>query len=452
MALKESIRKSDVIINIRGDILKNITYVIPEFPVVSETFITTEIKALMECGHDIQPVCFYRNDDLCQVGDERVSDVIVDIREVPFSGLISLISIIFSNFISSGWKAVKFTFEQQGIRPRSLFLQGLKLAYLARKHSSDHIHAHFAQCSTATAIVAARLLGVSVSFTSHGSDVYESPSDLLLKLQNANFSIAVCKRMQIDFNNLTPGTQVYLIPFGVDIRFFQVKGKPFCVEAGTTGKLIFLGRLAETKGLLHLIHAVAKLPVNLRPCIDIAGDGYLREEAEKMIADFSVTDSFNFLGPVDRNWVQKKCSNYAAMVSPFSKADNGIMDAAPLVIKEALALKLPLLTTDIMVTGEFVDAESAFICNSSDPDDLARTLLKLLMCLNHITLNHEMLSNLEKVLGPKVKELEVLINHPNLSKIVESKVDQGHKNIVDSLSARKQGLALSKIFQECHMQ
>lgn len=429
--------------------MKKITYVIPEFPVVSETFITTEIKALIDCGHDIQPVCFYRNNESCQVGDELISEAMVDIRSVKLLSLISLIYIVFINFYSSGWKALKFTFEQQGIRPRSLFLQSLKLAYLVRQHNSTHVHAHFAQCSTATAIVAARLLGVTVSFTSHGSDVYKAPSDLLLKLQNANFSIAVCNRMQTDFHKLTSTTKIYTIPCGVDVSFFKARNGQPDIRSENSRKLIFLGRLAQTKGILHLIIAISKLPLHLRPCIDIAGDGCLREEAEKMILDFGVSDCFTFLGSVDRNWVQNNCASYAAMVSPFCKVGNGIMDTGPLVIKEALALKLPLLTTDIMATGEFVDDTCAFICNSSDPEDLARTLLKLLISLNHISIDKEMMLDLKKTLGPKVKELEKYIEHPNPSEFLEQRVDAGYQHVINRLSSRTQGVELSKIFQRC---
>jgi glycosyltransferase involved in cell wall biosynthesis len=435
--------------------MKKITYVIPVFPVVSETFITTEIKALTECGHDIQPVCFERNSDPCQVGDEAIAAAMVDIRNVKVLSLMSLITIVFINFFHSGWKALKFSFDQQGIRPRSLLLQACKLAYLTRKHGSDHIHAHFAQCSAATAIVAARLLGISVSFTSHGSDVYKAPCDLQLKLQNANFSIAVCKRMKKDFYELTPTPQVHIIPCGVDVSFFQARSS--FKESSKNGveekskKFIFLGRLAQTKGILHLILAVAKLPIELRPSIDIAGDGYLREEAVAMVNTHGVAGSFTFLGEVDKSWVQQNCSNYAAMISPFCKAGDGIMDTGPLVIKEALALKLPLLTTDIMATGEFVDSSCAFISNSSDPEDLARTLLKLLMSLNFISVNSDTVQSLQKILGPRVNELEHIIQHSNPIEIIEEKVEQGYSKVLNQLSSKKQGLALSKIFQNCQV-
>lgn len=423
--------------------MKKIAYVIPVFPVASETFITTEMRALMKLGHEVQGICFERSGQPCQIGDESIDEAMLDTRDVPVWMLISLISIVFLNFFGSGWRGLQFAFKQQGIRPRSLILQALKLAYLSHKSGCEHIHAHFALCSTATAIVAARLLGLPVSFTSHGSDVYKAPCDLELKLQNADFSIAVCKRMQIDFKNFTPSAQVYTVPCGIDMDFFRAHQ----AQSANQSKLLYLGRISETKGILHLIQALAKLPTYLRPQIDIAGDGPMKDETMQMAQEFGVAGCVQFLGGVSRQWVRDNCASYAAMVLPFCKVEGGIMDTGPLVIKEALALKLPLLTTDIMATGEFVDSNSAFISNSSDPEDLARTLLKLLVALDFVALEKNNLDELQRVLGPKVYELSEVINHPKPKKIIEDKINQGYRKVVAEYSSRKQGLMLSKIFQ-----
>lgn len=429
--------------------MKKILYVIPSFPVASETFITTEMKALMGVGHDVQGACFERRTEACQVGDEDILARMLSTEDVSILSLISLLFRVFINFPSSGKKAFTFAFEQQGIRPRSLLLLGLKLAYIGHKQKCEHIHAHFAQASTATAIVAARLLGLSVSFTGHGSDVYKAPSDLPLKLQNADFSVAVCERMQNDFNELSPSAQIHTVPCGIDMKFFNKSSSVDYSSSPKNTRLLYLGRISETKGILDLLQALAKLPVSLRPYIDIAGDGVMKSEAEQMARDLGIASSVNFLGSVTRQWVQVNCVQYAAMVLPFCKVRGGIMDTGPLVIKEALALKLPLLTTDIMATGEFVDASCVFVSKSSDPEDLARTLLKLLVALNHIVPIDVDLDALTVSLGPKVAELKELMDHKNPSDIITAKVESGYSKVVTQFSSHKQGLTLSTLFQEC---
>lgn len=429
--------------------MKKIAYVIPAFPVASETFITTEMKALMGVGHKIQGICFERRSETCQVGDEQILETMLSTDNVSVLSLISLFYIALIKFLSSGFKAFNFAFKQQGIRPRSLLLHGFKLAYLIHTTHCQHVHAHFAQSSAATAIVAARLLGISVSFTGHGSDVYKSPSDLSLKLQNADFAVAVCKRMQNDFKNLSPAVHAHNVPCGIDMNFFK---QPFAVNTlpqGPHQKLLYLGRISETKGVPHLLQALAKLPVSIRPSIDIAGDGVMRLEVEQMAKDLGISSSVTFLGAVSRTWIKSHCSQYAAMVLPFCQVRGGIMDTGPLVIKEALALRLPLLTTDIMATGEFVDSSCAFVSKSSDPEDLARTLLKLLIGLNHVRPGDiEMdFEALKKKLGPRIEELRPLLLQTESSDIVTKKVEFGFQKVMMQFSSKQQGLSLSVLFQ-----
>lgn len=427
--------------------MKKIAYVIPAFPVASETFITTEMKALMDVGHEIQGICFERKKEACQVGDEKILATMLNTNDVSFLSLMSLFYIVFIQLFDGGLKAFKFAFKQKGIRPRSLLLHGFKLAYLIHTTNCQHVHAHFAQSSTATAIVAARLLGLNVSFTGHGSDVYKSPSDLLLKLQNADFAVAVCKRMQNDFNNLTSSVDVHNVPCGIDMNFFNRSPAECEASINQRRRLLYLGRISETKGVTHLLQALAKLPGSLRPSIDIAGDGVMRLEAEQMAIDLGLTASVIFLGAVNRTWIKTHCSQYAAMVLPFCQVRCGIMDTGPLVIKEAMALKLPLLTTDIMATGEFVDSTCAFVSKSSDPEDLARTLLKLLIALKHLQPSDFDLADLQDKLGFSKEELRVLLLTADLNGIVENKVECGYQKVVAQFSSIQQGQSLSKLFQ-----
>lgn len=431
--------------------MKKIAYVIPVFPVASETFITTEMKALMDLGHDVQGVCFERTPDTCQVGDEKISAMMLVTKDVRVQSLMSLINMIFVNFFGSGWKGFVFAYKQQGIRPRSLLLHSFKLAYLVNKFECAHIHAHFAQSSAATAIVAARLLGLSVSFTGHGSDVYKSPSDLSLKLQNADFAVAVCKRMQNDFKKLSPAVHAHNVPCGIDMNFFKQSTAVNTLAQSHHQKLLYLGRISETKGVPHLLQALAKLPASIRPRIDIAGDGVMRLEVEQMAKDLDITASVTFLGAVSRTWIKTHCSQYAAMVLPFCQVRGGIMDTGPLVIKEALALRLPLLTTDIMATGEFVDSSCAFVSKSSDPEDLARTLLKLLIALNYVRPGDMDMDvdfeALKMKLGPRIEEIRSLLLQTEPSDIIAKKVECGFQKVMTQFSSKQQGSSLSILFQ-----
>ncbi|WP_419810868.1 glycosyltransferase [Bacterioplanoides sp.] len=379
--------------------MKTILYVLSEFPVASETFVTTEIKAIERQGHRVVPVCLIRRDEPCQAGDEGLAECFLSLADVSVITLLNcLILWVFDvvvallkgdEYLSSLLSAWRFAQQQEGVRTRSVLLNGFKLMCLLKRHQGQHIHCHFAWSPAVMGITAARLSGVSVSFTSHGSDVYKTPQNLQSKLQNADFVVAVCKRMHDEFQAISPETPVVHIPCGVDTQTFYPRyscsdkqGSPKEKKNQKTNnqeknnKLLFLGRLSETKGLPDLIQAMTQLPATTH--IDIAGAGPMQQQLTEQVEQLGLQQQVHFLGAVSRQWVSEHISAYQALVLPFCKTSEGIMDTGPLVLKEAMASKIPIVTTDLMATGEILDEYSGWIAKHNDPHSLACTLQQLL--------------------------------------------------------------------------
>ena len=372
--------------------MKRIAYLIPMFPIASETFISTEIKAIQRQGHDVVPICLQRSDQLCQAGDESLQARFLSVSDVrTVQALQQLILLFFRFFLSlfnglsyiqSLAKAVKFVRQQRGVRTRSLWLQALKVSYLLDRHQCQHLHCHFAWSPVTNGIVAARLLGMSVSFTCHGSDVYKTPQDLQIKLQSADAVVAVCKRMQKEFMALAPDTPIEMIPCGIDTEAFV----PFKHHALTSAadehqaknsRWLFIGRLSETKGVDYLLSALGRIERSQCPRVDIAGSGPLEQRLQQQHAALSLEEKATFIGAVNRQWLINNLNRYQAVVLPFCQTADGIMDTGPLVLKEAMACQVPILTTDLMASGEILDTSSAWICRHNDVEDLAQTMLEL---------------------------------------------------------------------------
>ena len=363
--------------------MKTILYVIPEFPVASETFITTEIKAIERQGHRVVPVCLKRRDEPCQAGDETLNERFLSLSDVSFVAVAKYLilwgfQLLFAllkgdEYLLSVWAAFLFAREQKGVSTRSVLFHGMKVSYLVWHFRAQHIHCHFAWSPAVMGITAARLSGISVSFTSHGSDVYKTPQNLQSKLQNADFVVAVCKRMLDEFQTMSPETPVVHIPCGVDTHSFHPahSDKP----QGKNNKLLFLGRLSETKGLPDLVNAIAKCDADIE--IDIAGDGPMKQSLQEQVAELGLHQQVHFIGAVSRQWVMTHITDYQALVLPFCKTADGIMDTGPLVLKEAMACKVPVVTTDLMASGEILDPHCAWVARHNDADDLARVLNQL---------------------------------------------------------------------------
>jgi glycosyltransferase involved in cell wall biosynthesis len=360
--------------------MKKIAYVLASYPILSETFVGTEMRNIQLQGHDIQPIAFTRSQGMYQDQDQTLKDQTIFLDD--YSKFVALKGL---SYIDLGiFNAIKFCFQQQGLTVKSLMGNALKLAYLAKNNKCTHFHAHFAQGAAATAIVAARLCGATVSFVGHGYDIYATPQDLALKLNSVDFAIAVCQDMVNDFKRLAPNVTTSLVYCGVELDRFSVNKPnknnhlPLAENSRKMrckkNKLLFIGRLCETKGLFTLLDALKLLPKINRPVIDLVGDGILKNSLVEYVQEHELSAHVNFLGSKQSNWFISNSHKYDAMVVPFELASNGDRDTGPVVVKEAMALKLPVITTYFMGCKEFITQTTGLHVPPKNPPKLAEAI------------------------------------------------------------------------------
>lgn len=326
--------------------MKKIAYLTTAFPVLSETFIGNEIRAMQALGHEIVLASFERLEGSSQPDDQKLAQQMVLLKDVPVAKVIWQLSSNAARLQS----AMNFINQQKGLPRRSLLWYAARMAALVEQTGCEHIHAHFGLASAATAIAAARLAGVSVSFTCHGYDIYRSPADLPAKLKAADFAVAVCDEMQQDMRNLMPGADIRRIRCGIDPDQFVSS----TCNHYNQNRLLYLGRLSETKGIDVLLHALANIPARERPKLDIVGDGPLKLELLIRMIQLDLIGYVHFLGAQPQHWFTENQHHYTALVAPFVITPQGVKDTGPLVIKEAMALKLPVITTDIQACREML--------------------------------------------------------------------------------------------------
>lgn len=407
--------------------MKKIGYVLTNFPVLSETFVSTEIRAMEACGHEIVPISFNHYGGQYQANDNDLKEKTIYLSDYSNKLALKALGII----RPSAFRALKFALNQTGIPIKSLIGNALKLAYIAKQHNCTHFHAHFSQSAAATAIVAARLSGLTVSFVGHGHDIYASPQDLKLKLKSVDFAVAVCLDMAWHFRNIEPKANTSLVYCGVDTNRFnadafkqheQIK----LPQQPSKEKLLFIGRLCETKGLFTLLDALNKIEPSKRPCIDFVGAGVLRNKLEQYAEDLGLEGHVNFLGPKQSSWLIENAHNYAALTVPFEMASNGDRDSGPVVVKEAMALKLPIITTYFMGCKEMLTQECSLRVPPKDPSSLAR-IIKRFLEMPQTQINRMVENAYERVNTHYSANLQALC----LSTLVEQTSTTGQKQLLN---------------------
>ncbi|GMQ46077.1 glycosyltransferase [Vibrio sp. 10N] len=346
--------------------MKTLGYVLSDFPVLSETFVGTEIRAMEALGYQVKPFAFNINYEGGQPVDKPLLDKAVALSTV---NNLRAIAIWLRNPLRSV-KALSFILRQNGLPKKSLIRSAGQLAQITLAHKCDHLHAHFALHTAATAIAASKLSGCQVSFVGHGYDVYARPADLALKLESSDFSVCVCEDMCDQFLELAPNHRVHIVECGIELSRY-----PFHPRRQHNGRLLFVGRLTEKKGLVDLLQAIALLPDDERPMLDLVGDGEQKSLLIALAIQLGIHNQVHFLGSRPSEWIIDNAAHYLALCTPFCEARDGDRDTGPVVVKEAMALGLPVICSNFMGCKEMIVNGTGLLVPPNDPQSLAAAIV-----------------------------------------------------------------------------
>ncbi len=314
--------------------MKKVAFVAPTFPVLSETFVRTEIDSLQACGHKVCVMTFNKH-----LSAQKFS---YPIYEIGQSFSLKFIAKLTPRRI---FQCIKFVFSQKSMPKLSLFLHSIKLASQLAQNNVSHVHAPLCP-SIQLLIVLQRpsllasrvlLLGTAMMFTS-------PPFDIQLKLNSSDFAVAVCNDMKEDFKKLS-NDNVKLLHCGVKTTLFQPQSKLKHDKI----RLVFVGRLVEPKGVTYLLQSLQGLCGKYPIVLDIVGGGgELSADLKQQATTLGIASHVNFMGPKEPSWIQENLPQYDCLVAPFCIAESGLVDTGPLVLKEAMAVGVPVITTKIM--------------------------------------------------------------------------------------------------------
>lgn len=342
------------------------------FPAVSETFVVEECRRLRELGHDVEVVAGARPvDPAAGVDDLPVRYLGDEPVPVQLSALARLIA-----RGPSAWRADRRDRErwaaEEPVAPlRVLAPHALRLA----STPGARIHAHFAGGAALGALRAARLAGRPWSLTAHAYDIYMAPANLREKLHAADVVTTGCRYNVEHLRELVGADgagRVHEVVMGVDAERFARR-----TPAPDAGPVVAVGRLVEKKGFVHLIRAVAR-PELAGVRVTIVGEGELRPRLEAEIERLGVGDRVELAGRREHDEVRDVLEGAAVLAMPCVIAADGDRDSAPVVVKEALAMEVPVVASDAVGLPEIVRPEFGRLVPAGDEAALAGALAELL--------------------------------------------------------------------------
>lgn len=334
-----------------------LTYVLDAFPVLTETFVASEIEALRDQGHIVDVEAALRTDR------EASSESALGCG-VAFAWCVATRpgACVRDLRARARWRA-------GGDQPRTLReLAPVALRILRRR--SDHLHAHFAAGAALDACRLATLTGRPWSFTAHAYDIFRTPRNLGEKLVRADVVVTVCayNRKHLERIGRRP---VETVVMGVDLDRFR-RSRPY--EA--SGTILAVGRLVPKKGFDVLVRAAALSRTGHR--FRIVGEGPEREHLERLVAELDVSDRVDLLGARQPSAVRDLLDSADVLVAPCVVAPDGDRDSMPVVVKEAMAMEVPVIASDEVGLPEIVRADWGRVVAPGDAAALAQALDEML--------------------------------------------------------------------------
>ncbi len=359
-----------------------VAYILKAFGRTSETFITNEIDLLGQLGTDLR---IFSLKSLS--GEQR--HAALDRIQAPVTWLPEAEELSGVRLLPWLWRnAPRFVSDHQalfGLRPaaylatlleairycvrfrKKVFLREfLQAGTIARHVIEDrqvqHLHAHFCHGSTTVAMFTSRLTGIPFSFTAHAKDIYVedlNPGDLLQrKLASAAFVVTCtgANKRHLDLRRRAGAAQVTTIYHGLDTGLFRPQRGRF----GTAKPCILsVGRFVEKKGFTTLVEACALLRDrgHVFSCLLVGGaDAYL-PVVEACIETLRLGDVVQIRKAVTQQQLRDIYDQSALFALPCQVLDNGDRDGIPNVLAEAMAMQLPVVSTNISGIPELVQPD-----------------------------------------------------------------------------------------------
>jgi glycosyltransferase involved in cell wall biosynthesis len=351
-----------------------VVFLLNHFLELSETFVAAEAHALKRLGVDVSVIASVRAEsgNPADAAGLEVSYWEDETSAQKLRGLIWLLSrhplaCLRDLIARRRWRGEEEVYPLAALAPTA--------RRLART-GARHVHVHFACESALSAMRIHMITGIPYSVTAHAFDIFQRPANLAEKIERAAFVTSGCDYNVDYLRAAVPGSavRIHKIVMGVD-------GDRFRRQAPQAGgrTVIAIGRLVEKKGFGDLIEAAALLA--RRAPLDrvrILGEGPLRGELEALIAARGLEGVVELIGSRPPEEVRAALETADLLAMPCVVAPDGDRDSMPVVVKEALAMEIPVVATDEVGLPEVVRPGWGRLVPPADPAALADAIAEVL--------------------------------------------------------------------------
>lgn len=362
---------------------QSIAYLCSEYPAISHTFIYREIQSLRNEGFKVHTASIHKPAglDIMTPGEqEEASKTFVVLSQSATAIIRSHLGCLRRNpggYVRMAASALRLTIRgpKDPIRAAAYFAEAGILLQWVHGNGITHIHEHFANPTAIVAMLMKRYGCITYSISVHGPDIFYNVDTSILaeKIREASFVRCIshyCRSQVMRLSDPEIWDRFHIVRCGIDPGLYTPRPDP----ANATPQLLCVGRLVPAKGQHILLEACAILKREGTPFqLTFTGDGPDRASLEEHARIYDIRDIVTFTGALgqDKVHLQYDQSDIFVLAS--------FAEGVPVVLMEAMAKEIPVVSTRITGIPELIDHEhDGLLAIPGDPEDLARQLKTLL--------------------------------------------------------------------------
>ena len=346
---------TDIKPNFKGPV----AYLTGEYPRATDTFIQREVQSLRALGIDVLTCSIRTTSAEHHVGPEQRTEAAGTFKVLAAAR--SPLHLIRCHLWAMRQpvrylRTFKLAWQTAPAGGKNLLYQlfyFLEAAILARhltRNKVMHLHNHIAKSSATVAMLTSEMTAIPFSFTLHGPDIFFEPNHWRLdaKIERAQFVACIsefCRSQAMSFSASDHWDKLHIVHCGIQ------PGRYDAAQPGTSGnRLLFVGRLAAVKGLPVLFTALRAQIEKHPDCqLVLIGDGPERAALEQMVTRMGLQDHVTFAGYKSQDEVAQALGETDIFVLP------SFAEGVPVVLMEAMAARVPVITTQIAGIPELVE-------------------------------------------------------------------------------------------------
>lgn len=273
-----------------------------------------------------------------------------------------IISFIIS-FIRNPLKTIRQLNEAKKDHTAIEYLIALDYSSKMRKNGITNIHCHFGDRKYFIGYYCKQILNLPLSLTVHAHELFANPNEKFFKKSVHFADKIVCiseKNRQILIDNFNVNeSKIKVIRLSIDLENFSRKEKI---------KILTVARYTERKGFKELFQTIKELN---RDDLEFITIGFGDMDLKGMATEFGIEDKVTIFGKMDAKQLKYFYNSCDIFCLPSKSTKDEGAEGIPVVLMEAMASEMLIVTTP---NGSIYELVDNILVKEGSIEDLQRGL------------------------------------------------------------------------------